>query len=155
MLSLESQLEVFLTPITTPIVASFLAPALSIIVGSIAVVLAMKSVDAALNGIFGVFAQRDQSRIRLEEITTICADTLPKLISQQEDLQKLIDQTYAERRLVLEQSFASFSKSLNEQSSESILQGLQQINKLYGTSLPFKSQDDFDQFMLSDKAFEL
>lgn len=59
---LESKLAVALAPMMTPLVASFVAPALAIIVGSIAVVTMSKTIDFALETLFGVFAQAEISK---------------------------------------------------------------------------------------------
>jgi len=44
------------------------------------IVTPMKSVDLALNTLFGVFAQRDISKMRAEEIKKICDELLPMII---------------------------------------------------------------------------
>jgi hypothetical protein len=151
---LETQLEAFLAPIVTPTVASFLAPALSIVIGSIAVVLMMKSVDAALNALFGVFAQRDIAKMKAEEIKKICAELLPALIAEKEELKELIDKTYKERKLTFDKSFDDFKKGLSSNNIDSIMSGLIGINSMYGQTLQFATFEEFDDFMIGDDNFK-
>lgn len=147
---LETELEVFLSPIVTPIVASFLAPALSIVIGSIAVVVMMKSVDLALNTLFGVFAQRDMAKMKSEEIKKIYEELMPDLISETKELKKLIDNTYKERKLSFDKSFDEFKNGLIENDIKTIICGLVGINNLYAKKLQFLTQKDFNNFMLSN-----
>ena len=151
---LETQLEAFLAPIVTPIVASFLAPALSIVIGSIAVVLMMKSVDATLNVLFGVFAQRDIAKMNAEEIKKICAELLPTLIAEKEELKELIDKTYKKRKLTFDKSFDDFKKGLSSNNIDSIMSGLIGINSMYGKTLQFTTCEEFDDFMIGDDNFK-
>ncbi|RLA79446.1 MAG: hypothetical protein DRG78_12965 [Epsilonproteobacteria bacterium] len=148
--ALETELEVFLSPIVTPIVASFLAPALSIIIGSIAVVVMMKSVDLALNTLFGVFAQRDIAKMKSEEIKKIYEELMPDLIAETDELKFLITNTYKERKLSFEKSFDEFKNGLEAEDVNNIICGLVGINKMYGKKLQFNTQKDFNVFMKSN-----
>lgn len=151
----ETQLETFLAPIVTPTVASFLAPALAIVVGSLAVVVTMKGVDLALNTLFGVLAQRDVAKMKLEEIQSICGEFLPDLIMEQGELQELIDRTYQDKKLTFEKSFADFQYGLSKNNIDAMLNGLIGINGIYGKKLQFYSFSQFDNLMLSDESFKL
>lgn len=152
--ALETQLEAFLAPIVTPTVASFLAPALAIVIGSIAVVIIMKSVDMALNALFGVFSQRDLAKRKAEEIKELCAELLPDLIAEKEELKELIAKTYKERKLTFDKSFSEFKEGLSTSNIESVMSGLIGINSMYNKKLQFATFEEFDDFMLSDKSFK-
>jgi hypothetical protein len=152
--ALETQLETFLAPLITPLVASFLAPVLAIVVGSIAVVVTMKSVDLALNTLFGVFAQRDLAKMKMEKIQAICEELMPSLIEEKENLKALIDKTYQDRKLTFEQSFASFKNGLSSQDISSIMCGLSGINSIYGEKLEFATLGEFDSLMCSDESLK-
>ncbi len=136
-IALETELEAFLTPIVTPYVAQFLAPALAIVVGSIAIVITMKSVDLALNALFGVFAKRDIAKMRAKEVKRICAELLPDLIAEKEELRELIDKTYKDRRLTFDKSFSEFKRGLSSNNIDDIMSGLIRINAMYGKTLQF------------------
>ncbi len=148
--ALETQLETFLAPIVTPIVASFLAPALSIVIGSIAVVLMSNTVDITLNTLFGVFAQRDISKMKAEKIRELYDELLPSLVEEREELKTLIEKTYKDRKLSFEKSFIEFKKGLSVSDTNQIICGLIGINELYGKKLQFQTQKEFDEFMLNE-----
>lgn len=154
-IAVEAQLEAFLAPLVSPVIASFLAPALSITVGAIAVVLMSKSVDLALNALFGVFAQRDIAKMKAEEVEALCADMLPTLIDDREKLESLIKKTYQDRKVSFNHSFNEFKNGFLSSDIDSFISGLQGINSLYGKNLSFSTFSEFDEFMLDkDSVFE-
>ena len=153
--ALETQLEVFLSPILTPLVASFIAPALAIIVGSLAVVTMMKGVDLALNTLFGVFAQRDIAKMKAEKIRAICEELLPDLVAEKDELKELITETYKDRKLTYDKSFADFKYGLSNTNIEAMIHGLIGINSMYCKKLQFATFEEFDTMMLCDDAFKL
>lgn len=153
--TLEMQLETFLTPLVSPIIASFLAPALSIIIGSIAVILMTRSVDLALNTFCGILAQNDISKLRAENVQKLCEEFLPILIEDRQELEKLIESTYKERKLSFEKSFNDFKQGLLTNDVENIICGLVKINTLYGKTLQFTTQKEFDSFMMSNCNFKM
>ncbi|CAA6815828.1 MAG: Unknown protein [uncultured Campylobacterales bacterium] len=146
---LESKLEAFLATIVTPIVASFLAPALSIVIASIAVVLMSKSVDLALNILFGIFAQRDIVKMKAEKIRELSEELFPLLVKEREELKELIERAYRERKLSFEKSFDEFKEGLSTKNIDDVICGLIGINHMYSKKLQFKTQKEFDNFMES------
>lgn len=153
--ALETQLEVFLSPILTPVVASFIAPALAIVVGSLAIVVMMKGVDLALNALFWVFSQRDIAKMKAEEIRSICEELLPDLVREKNELKELIDETYKDRKLTFDKSFADFKQGLSANDIDSVMCGLIGINSMYAKKLQFATFQEFDDLMCSDTSFKL
>lgn len=147
-ITLETKLEVLLAPLISPIVASFLAPSLAIIVSAIAVITFSKSIDLALNALFGAFAKRDMAKMKAQEVEVLCEEMLPSLIEDREELEKLIETTYKERKLTFEKSFEDFKEGLSSNDVERVILGLQSINSMYGKSLQFQTFKEFDDFML-------
>lgn len=147
-ITLETKLEALLSPILTPIVAAFIAPALSIIVGSLAVITMSKTVDLALNALFGVFAERDTAKLKMEEMTQIIESTLPKLIEDRDGLEKLFKTDRSLRLMQIEDSFKHFSAGFSDTKIDFFLQGLVKINNVYGQELQFSTFKEFDDFML-------
>jgi len=152
--ALETQLEAFLTPLVTPAVATFLAPALAIIIGSIAVVVSMKGVDMALNALFGAFSKANLAKMKAEKVKEICAELLPDLIAEKEQLKELIEKTYKERKLTFDKSFSEFQKGLTNNDIDNIMYGLISINSMYGQKLQYETFEEFDSFMCSDESFK-
>lgn len=151
-ITLETKLELWLAPLVSPIVAKFLAPTLAIIVSAIAVIIFTKSIDLALNTLFGAFAQRDIAKMKAEEIKALCEEMLPTLIEDRKELEKLIETTYKERKLTFEKSFEDFKEGITANDVESVIFGLQNINSMYGKSLKFQTFDEFDEFMLNSNS---
>lgn len=139
---LETKLEVQLSAIITPFIASFLAPALSIIIGSIAVVAMCRSIDFGLDTLFGVFAQAEISKKRYEEIEALCQKMLPQIIVDRECLEKKIRQTHYERVLRFDMSFNGYKEVLQSKDNEKSFEYLNEICKLYGGKLQCKTLDD-------------
>jgi len=154
-IALETKLEVFLAPIVSPIVASFLAPALSIVIGSIAVVVMSRSVDLALNTLFGVFAQRDRAKMKAEKVRKLYEELLPSLVEEREELKELIEKTYKKRKLSLNKSFNEFKQGLSNKDIDTLICGLSGINNMYGKKLQFETQKEFDGFMDSNCPLKL
>lgn len=154
-ITFESQLELWLAPLVSPIVASFLSPSLAIIISAIAVITFSKSIDLALNTLFGAFAQRDISKMKAEEVQALCEEMLPQLIADRQELEVLIESTYKERKLSFEKSFSDFKEGLLTNDVDNIICGLIKINNLYGKTLQFTTQKEFDLFMISDCNFKM
>ena len=150
-IALETKLEAFLAPILTPSVAAYVAPALSIIIGAIAVVITMRSVDVALNVLFTAFAQAKKAKLNAEKVRKICEEMLPQLIEQRKELEELIEKTFKKRKLLFEKSFDDLRKGINNNEIELVINGLIQINEMYGKKLQFVTFKEFDDFMKSDE----
>lgn len=147
---LETKLEVQLSAIITPFIASFLAPALSIIIGSIAVVLMCKSIDFGLDTLFGVFAQAEISKKRYEEIEALCAKMLPQIIENRKSLEERIRQTHYERVLRFDMSFNGYKEALQSKDNEKSFEYLNEICKLYGGKLQCKTIYDARKIVQRD-----
>lgn len=139
---LETKLEAELSAIITPFIAIFLAPALSIIIGSIAVVAMCRSIDFGLDTLFGVFAQAEISKKRYEEIEALCAKMLPQIIANRQLLEDKIKQTHYERVLRFDMSFNGYKEALQSKDNEKSFEYLNEICKLYGGKLQCKTLYD-------------
>lgn len=64
---------------TIGFVASFLAPSLAIIIGSLGVVIATRSVDITLDGLFTSLAMANAAREKREKIQALVEELLPAL----------------------------------------------------------------------------
>ncbi len=140
--ALETKLEAELSAIFTPLIAQFLAPALSIIIGSIAVVAMCRSIDFGLDTLFGVFAQAEISKKRYEEIEALCEKILPQIIADRECLERKIKQTHYERVLSFDMNFEGYKEALQSKDNEKSFEYLNEICKLYGGKLKCKTLYD-------------
>jgi len=152
--ALETQLEAFLAPLITPNVASFLAPTLAIVISSIAVIISIRSVDMALNALFGTFSKTVLSKMKAEKIKGLCAELLPELIAEKNDLKKLIEKTYKDRKLTFEKSFSDFQNGLDNNDVDKVMCGLISINSMYGQKLQYETFGEFNSFMCSNESLK-
>lgn len=139
--ALEKQLEITLTTIIPPL-ASFVAPVLSIVASSFAVVVTSRSIDMAIDSLFGVFAARDKAKLRAEEIAALVTEKLPALMERREQLEQLIEQTHHERLMTINSSFKDYQLAYASVSDEGIYNALNGICNLWGETLSIKDMND-------------
>lgn len=153
--ALETKLQAELSLLVTPLVAAFVAPALTIIIGSIAVVAMSKTVDLALETLFGVFAQAEIAKKRYEEIEALCEEMLPKIIEDRKKLEAMMKQEHFERKLKFETSFASYQKALLNKDNKQNFKYLNEICKLYGGELKKIENNEELKALLEDNKGKL
>ena len=68
------------------------------------------------------------------------------------ELEKLISQTYKDRKLTYEKSWKDFKQGISTNDVEKLISGLNKINSMYGKSLQFQTFDEFDEFMLNSNS---
>lgn len=141
---LEVEMIAFLAPIGafSAHFASILATILSITAGAFAVVLAMRSIDMALDAFFGAFDYARLSAQRAEAIATLCAENLPALIAEREEIERLIESTHKERLMTLDSSFADCAIAMENNDVDAYTEALQKINALWGAELKIKTMND-------------
>lgn len=146
--TLEAKMIAFLTPVVGVIgasLANILSTILSIVAGAFAVVLSMRSIDMALDAFFGALDYAEFSAKRAEAIAALCAENLPQLIEEREEIEKLIESTHKERLITLERSFADCAIAIENNDDVAYTKALQEINKLWGAELKIKTLDDVQE----------
>lgn len=144
-LALDTSLKPTLMSVAPPL-APF-TPIFTIIAGAFAVVVTHRSIDLALDTLFGVFAARDRAKLRAEEIADIIAQKLPALIEDREKLEELIASTHKERLMSLDSSFADYKKAYQNADDNGIYDGLNRICNLYDSSLSIKDINDVENIL--------
>ncbi|WP_026943923.1 hypothetical protein [Helicobacter rodentium] len=148
--TLEAKMIAFLTPVVGVIgasLANILSTILSIVAGAFAVVLSMRSIDMALDAFFGALDYAEFSAKRAEAIITLCAENLPQLIEEREEIEKLIESTHKERLITLESSFADCAIAIENNDDVTYTEALQKINALWGAELKIKTIDDVKEIL--------
>ncbi|RAX56463.1 hypothetical protein CCZ01_09445 [Helicobacter monodelphidis] len=135
--ALEQKLQVLI-----PIGGTLLAPIFAIVAGAFVVVITSRSIDLALDALFGIFAERDKAKLRAEEITELIAEKLPTILAQKDELENLIAQTHKARLMSLESSFADYKKAIANNDNNGIYHALNSISLLYGKELEIKTIDN-------------
>jgi len=148
--AIETQLEVFLAPILTPTVAPYVAGALSIIIGSIAVVMSMKFIDSVLSTLFSILTHRDLAKASAEKVHQLCEDILPSLIDDEVRLKILIDKQHKNQQAIMSKSFTQLKKSIQQSDTDKIIDSLITLNSSFKSKLQFSTYNEFDLFMLDD-----
>jgi hypothetical protein len=88
--------------------------------------------------------------MKAKKIRELYEELLPSLVEEREELKELIEKTYHERKLSFEKSFDEFQQGLSTKDIDNVVCGLIGINEMYGKKLQFKTQKEFDDFMVSD-----
>lgn len=95
-----------------------------------------------------------EAKERRKEIESLCDTLIPVIKKSRKALEVQIDKYFSDRKKEFSRSFLLMDNSLNEWNADSYVQALEQINNQFSQSLKFKTFDEFDSFMKSDKVFE-
>ena len=102
-----------------------------------------------------VFYTRDVARVRRQEVERICEEVLPLIEEKVAQLDGLIEQEDKEREEIFNKSFVQIKASLSSVEINKIVIAYQELYQYLGHELPFKNENEFDDFMMSNKSFEL
>ena len=149
---LEKKIYTALSSIVTPIIADVLAKAFSIIVSSLAIVLSIKIIELMINVLLLQILKLEQNMIQLEQIEKLCQEFIPQLTKDRKELIKLHYNIINENDKLFSQSFEELKKSLKKEDVNKFFRELTKINEIYGKDLEFKSFEEFDEFMKSDRS---
>lgn len=130
-----------------PPLAPFIAPVLAIVAAAFAVVVTSRSIDMAVDALFGVYAARDKAKLRAEEIANLVAEKLPVLIENREKLEQLIEETHHQRLMVIDSSFRDYQLAYANNDDSEIYNALNGICSLYGETLSIKDMNDVKQVL--------
>ena len=145
-IGLEEQIKSALLGIMPPL-APFIAPVLAIVAAAFAVVVTSRSIDMAVDALFGVYAARDKAKLRAEEIANLVAEKLPVLIENREKLEQLIEETHHQRLMVIDSSFRDYQLAYANNNDVGIYNALNGICSLYGETLSIKDMNDVKQIL--------
>ncbi len=93
--------------------------------------------------------------MKAEKVHNICAELLPELLQEKEELEELIEKSLNNRKLALDTSFATFQDGLNSNNTDSLINGLIGINSVFKQKLQFVTFKEFDSFMKSSETLKL
>ncbi|MBB5144329.1 hypothetical protein [Desulfovibrio intestinalis] len=145
-------LEEKLTLLGLPsLISGLLAAALA----GVAIVFANRGIDALVFSLTSAFSQAKAAKLRYEKIAAYCEEIIPKLIESRENFEKMVNAYYAEREAIITKSFASLKATMLTQDVVQIFHSLEEINNLFGKSLGWSTQEEFDALVLSEKSFVL
>ncbi|RZT08799.1 hypothetical protein SAMN05216319_2785 [Duganella sp. CF402] len=90
------------------------------------------------------------ARERRERVEAICMTAIPLMRAHRIELDQLIEAHFAKRRKKLTGAFDQLESAMIAWNGDNFLASLQQVNEEFGSTLPFKSQKEFDAMMLDD-----
>ena len=102
-----------------------------------------------------VFYTRDVARIRRQEVERICEEVLPLIEEKVAQLDDLIEQEDKEREEIFNKSFVQIKASLSSVEIRQIVIAYQELYQYLGQELPFKNENEFDDFIMNSNSFEL
>lgn len=148
--SLAVALEAKLSMLGIPhIIGGLLAAALA----GIAIVFVNRGIDAFIFSVTSAFSNAKAAAIRRERIEEYCEEMLPRLMEEREKFKSIVDSYYTERQKVINESFIAIKSHKIMQDNVKLFASLENLNQLFGKSLGWKTQDEFDAMMISDEAF--
>lgn len=140
---LEQKLSVLGVP---TLLGGLMAAALA----GVTIALINKGIDAIVFALVSAFSSVAAAKSRREEIAAVCAEMIPQLVADRENFQKLVDAYYAKRTATLSAAFSQLHATHAVQDVQAILCSLESINQAFGTTLGWKTQEEFDSMMLDD-----
>ncbi|MDE7317852.1 MAG: hypothetical protein K2N12_09025 [Helicobacter sp.] len=81
-------------------------------------------------------------KMRYEAIQQLCAENLPALVNEREELARIIEATHQQRLMSLESSFADYQNVHIDYDDDSIYEALTKINALWNKELTIKTDED-------------
>lgn len=130
---LEQGVEMFLNSLGLVAISGLMT---SIFVGAlsgIALAIAMYWLDTNRESI---------EKMRYEAIQQLCAENLPALVNEREELARIIEATHQQRLMSLESSFADYQNVHINYDDDSIYEALTKINALWNKELTIKTDED-------------
>ena len=145
--TLAFTLEQQLTALGIPgMLSGLMAAALA----GVAVVFANRSIDATIFTLTNLFSRVDASRLRREQIETVCREAIPRLRMQRRALEASLQKYYAERARLFRSNFTDLREALASRDSMRTCMALESLNQAFGCTLGWKTDKEFDEMMESD-----
>lgn len=129
--------------------------AITSFVSALVTVAIFRLIEKAAQITGSVFYTRDVARVRRQEVERICEEVLPLIEEKVAQLDGLIEQEDKEREEIFNKSFVQIKASLRSVEINKIVIAYQELYQYLGQKLPFTNENEFDDFMMSNKSFEL
>ena len=120
------------------------------VVAGVMIVVGNRAIDHIVRSLFAMFQGAEVARRRREEIEAFCAEQIPRLISDRNNLETLVETHLADREALFACSFADLRLARDGNDIDGFLNGLEKLNQAYRKTLPWGTHREFDDFMLDD-----
>ncbi|HDY7662005.1 TPA: hypothetical protein RQJ99_003988 [Vibrio vulnificus] len=91
---------------------------------------------------------------RRRQIQALCLAAVPQIRQNRLALQQQLDQHFELRKQLFMSAFDSFDLGVNDWEPNQCLEALNTISDQFGSVLPYKSFEEFDQMMCSEDSFK-
>lgn len=91
---------------------------------------------------------------RRKQVEAFCLASIEQTKRQRHELQNHLNKYFNDRKIIFEQSFDVLDHALINGNAEEVFAGLEQINGCFGSTLQFKTLEEFDMAMQSNQAIE-
>ena len=127
-----------------------LSAVLAAAVAGVIIVIGNRGIEKFVRVLALLSSRAELARRNREEVERFCAQMIPQMIADREQLEGLVDRHLAERAFALDHTFADMVVARGNQDIGRFLNGLKEVNAAYGKVLPWNSQAEFDSRMDSD-----
>ena len=125
-----------------------LAAVVAAVVAGVMIVVGNRSIEHVVCSLVGIFRGAELAKLRREEIEAFCAAEIPRLISDRHRLEALVETQLADREALFACTFAELQVARDGNDIPGFLNGLQKLNQNYGKALPWRSDEELEEFML-------
>lgn len=150
--TLAYTLEQQLTALGMPsVLGGLLAAALA----GIAIVFANRGIDAFIFSIVSAFSQAKVSALRREIIKDFCDEIIPQIVEDRKRFEIMANVYFSKRSLLISKSFKDIRNSFAARDVLQLYTSLEIINNMFGKTLGWSTQQEFDSLMLNEIKFQL
>ena len=140
----------------TPLLGGILAALCAAVVAAVMVVLGSRAIESAVVCLSGIVAGATAAKRRREEIEALCAEALPQMVADREQLQLIVDSDFSGRQALLGRTFADLRSARSANDIDGFLARLRGLNEAYGALLPWSGFAEFEKtVMLSSEPLKL
>ncbi len=148
--------EAKLTPLFGGIrFGDILAALCAAVVAGVMIVLGNRAIDSVVVSLGRIIEGATAAKRRREEIEALCAEALPQMVADREQLQSILNSDLAGRQAVLDRTFADLQSTRDANDIDGFLARLCDLNGAYGAMLPWSNIDEFESNMLSPEPLKL
>jgi hypothetical protein len=145
----------FDTALNTFGIPSVVSGIISASLAGLAIFAVNKGIDSFFYALTSAFSKAKIAEIRREQIEKFCEEAIPQLEASREKYISFVQTYFKERNTILTSNFDNLKNAVSTNNAMAIYSSLNNINLLFGKTLGWSTQEEFDRMMLSDAPFVL
>jgi len=140
--------EAELTPLFAGIpFGDILAALCAAVVAGVMIVVGNRAIESVVASLCRIFEGAAAAKRRREEIEALCAEVLPQLVADREQLQSMVDSHLTGRQVLFNRTFADLQAARDTSDIDRFLKGLCKLNEAFSKALPWCNMAEFDNAM--------